>query len=251
MLVDEMSMLTCAMLRDIDRRLRKVFERPSEPFGGLGVILMGDFVQMPPVGGGDLYVKCTKSSAAASLQAIEGYNLFRKFTIVELTTQHRATDALHMRGIASFREWTLDGLRAREDFLSSLQFLRREDLERDPLWATALIVSTDRKCVHLVNDFMVRRYAVAHHKPLIRWRLPLPSEFASRLPPDTEEKLYASVRDLWAYAVEGSPITLTHNIRPERGLSNGTEGTLHSLVLNEMEPLQTAHAIAMPHQGML
>ena len=42
------------------------------------------------------------------MQAIEGYNLFQKFTIVELTTQHRATDALHMRGIASFRDWTLE-----------------------------------------------------------------------------------------------------------------------------------------------
>ena len=53
-IIDEASMVRCEMLRDIDRRLRQVFARKRDPFGGVAVVLMGDFVQLPPVGGGDL-----------------------------------------------------------------------------------------------------------------------------------------------------------------------------------------------------
>ena len=243
LVIDEMSMLTCKMLNDIDKRMRHVCQNTSAPFGGMCVLLMGDFVQIPPVGGGDLYVKTPNTNSSAQLDALQGYNTFRTFTIVNLVTQHRARDHEHMLGIAAFRDWTLEGLLEREKFLHNLQHLSPIDVQTDPAWHTALIVSTDRKTVHQVNEAKLRMYAISLNKPIFRWKLPFNVDFTARLTPDLEQRLYTTVKDLWAYAVEGAPITLTYNIRPERGLSNGTQGNIHSLVLSAQDAVDTTHNV--------
>ena len=69
------------------------------------------------------------------------------------------------------------------------------------------------------------------------------ADFAARLPADVADKMYACVIDLWGHVVQGCPITLTYNIRPERGLSNGTRATVHSVVLSEHEPETTAQLL--------
>jgi hypothetical protein len=49
LLIDEVSMANGITLSHIDSRLRQIFDNDS-PFGGLAIILMGDFFQLPPVG---------------------------------------------------------------------------------------------------------------------------------------------------------------------------------------------------------
>ena len=46
--IDEVSMLGCAKLVELDRILQKL-KNNSLPFGGIDVILVGDFAQLPPV----------------------------------------------------------------------------------------------------------------------------------------------------------------------------------------------------------
>ena len=46
--VDEVSMLGCAKLLELDAMLQKV-KKTSAPFGGVDIILSGDFAQLPPV----------------------------------------------------------------------------------------------------------------------------------------------------------------------------------------------------------
>jgi hypothetical protein len=48
LVIDEVSMVRCDLLDVMDRSLRLARERP-EPFGGAQVILVGDFLQLPPV----------------------------------------------------------------------------------------------------------------------------------------------------------------------------------------------------------
>jgi len=48
LVVDEVSMVRCDLLDVMDRCLRLARERP-EPFGGVQMILVGDFLQLPPV----------------------------------------------------------------------------------------------------------------------------------------------------------------------------------------------------------
>ena len=104
LVIDEMSMLTGKMLRDIDHRMQSVRENTTVPFGGMCVMLMGDFVQIPPIGGGDLCMEPKTTHTAWGLDGLEGHKLFKKFTLINLTGQLRAKDAQHMRAVAAFRK---------------------------------------------------------------------------------------------------------------------------------------------------
>lgn len=54
--IDEKSMISTIMLYQIDARLREAFpENQKQPFGGISVVLMGDFAQLVPVTGKPLY----------------------------------------------------------------------------------------------------------------------------------------------------------------------------------------------------
>jgi hypothetical protein len=76
LVIDEKSMLGLKTLAWIDQRLREVFpENRDEFFGGLGVILIGDFFQLPPVLNKPLY------STGEDLKDIEmvGRNAYLSF----------------------------------------------------------------------------------------------------------------------------------------------------------------------------
>jgi ATP-dependent exoDNAse (exonuclease V) alpha subunit len=51
LIIDEVSMLSSHTFETVDRLLR-VFKNKDEPFGGMQVVLSGDFFQLPPVGEG-------------------------------------------------------------------------------------------------------------------------------------------------------------------------------------------------------
>ena len=51
LVIDEVSMLSPELMVAADRLLRAARNRPNLPFGGVQVVLVGDFFQLPPVGG--------------------------------------------------------------------------------------------------------------------------------------------------------------------------------------------------------
>ena len=56
LMIDEKSMVDLKMFSLIDDRLRVIFPATSHrPFGGINVLICGDFYQLPPVGGKPLY----------------------------------------------------------------------------------------------------------------------------------------------------------------------------------------------------
>lgn len=55
LIIDEYSMVGFRLLAQIDKRLRQATGRISEPFGGVSIILVGDILQLPPVGDKPLY----------------------------------------------------------------------------------------------------------------------------------------------------------------------------------------------------
>src|SRR5438876_1958206 len=61
--IDEMSMVGLRMLHLIDQRLRQAFpQHRDQPFGGLTVVMFGDFAQLPPVGDPALYHQPTENN---------------------------------------------------------------------------------------------------------------------------------------------------------------------------------------------
>ena len=56
LIIDEKSMIGLPELYQIDARLKQIFPNCSEePFGGMNILLCGDFYQLPPVGASLLY----------------------------------------------------------------------------------------------------------------------------------------------------------------------------------------------------
>jgi hypothetical protein len=75
LIVDEKSMIDIKTLSLIDDRLRAILPASShQPFGGVNVLLCGDFFQLPPVGGKPLY-----SLRHLHVDAIKGHHLYQAF----------------------------------------------------------------------------------------------------------------------------------------------------------------------------
>ena len=55
LIVDEVSMLGRNMMARVDKGLRQATTHLDTPFGGISVILIGDFAQLPPVGDRPLF----------------------------------------------------------------------------------------------------------------------------------------------------------------------------------------------------
>ena len=86
LIVDEVSMLGCHKLLEIDSLLQKVRKVPA-PFGGLDVIFVGDFAQLKPVKQlsiMDAMVNTTLACTQSSEFAIKTTALMRQFRKFEL-----------------------------------------------------------------------------------------------------------------------------------------------------------------------
>lgn len=77
LIIDEMSMMGHRMMAMVDKRLRQATGMLHTPLGGMSVILIGDFAQLPPVGDKPLY--CEEPRGAL---AIHGYNTYKLFSFV-------------------------------------------------------------------------------------------------------------------------------------------------------------------------
>lgn len=114
LIVDEISMLRADMLDAMDRQLQAA-RRSPKPFGGVQVLLVGDFHQLPPVVRGDegrlLAEAGYESPFAFSAQALRQ----NPVDIFELTTVRRQTDPEFIALLGAVRdgsrlEATLDAL---------------------------------------------------------------------------------------------------------------------------------------------
>ncbi|XP_066925712.1 uncharacterized protein [Clytia hemisphaerica] len=85
-MIDEISMVSSRLFRNIDERLRKIFE-VDKPFAGKSVLLCGDLYQLPPVFKDFIY-----KPDCSTVHGIIGFELWRKFQIAELTEIMRQRD---------------------------------------------------------------------------------------------------------------------------------------------------------------
>lgn len=107
LIIDEISMLDAATLESVDRVLRTLRRRPlreEEPFGGLQIVFVGDFFQLPPVSparreGG----KKEEPKFAFESNAWKAANP----VICYLNEQHRQEDGEFLELLGAFRRGAL------------------------------------------------------------------------------------------------------------------------------------------------
>lgn len=82
LLIDEVSMIGCLLLRQIHDALVDA-TGCTEPFGGISIIFAGDFAQLPPVGQAKLFSRAKSSNEAI----VFGQLLWRSVTTVVMLTE--------------------------------------------------------------------------------------------------------------------------------------------------------------------
>jgi len=101
-IIDEMSMVRADVLDAIDHSLR-INRGNEEPFGGVKILLIGDFLQLPPVVTSEeeeILAHCGyQTPHLASANALQGLNV--KF--LELATVHRQDDLRFIRMLGDLR----------------------------------------------------------------------------------------------------------------------------------------------------
>ena len=85
-IIDEMSLIDKSLLCDINNSLQRVREN-NEPFGGLSVVLAGDFYQLPPVASTPLYT-VPRTSVRHAQREMAGLALYHMFDTVVILTDN-------------------------------------------------------------------------------------------------------------------------------------------------------------------
>ena len=99
LVIDEVSMMDCSKFNELDDMLKKA-KNCDLPFGGLDLLLVGDFAQLPAVKQTSLHdalVQSTQNYIAPDEQVMAAASLFAKFRKFELTTLHRGEDSMKLK----------------------------------------------------------------------------------------------------------------------------------------------------------
>ncbi|MFY7871366.1 MAG: AAA family ATPase, partial [Limnohabitans sp.] len=244
LVVDEVSMLSPDMLSAIDKRLRAALDR-DRPFGGVGILLCGDYLQIPPVGATTLPAVMTSTNPRS--EHVSARALFADFVTYHLHTQHRfSADPAWGADMSALRAMVRNPVSPA--LLSSLQVLTAETFREDPVFADPaqtriLVLNNYMRC--RINLERAKDFATATGRVVLGWRRPFTKAVRTALrepgpraaagsgsrpqPRDMESTLSGLCDDTASYFVAGAPCMVLDNVGTARGIANGTTGTYHSL----------------------
>ena len=154
----------------------------EEDFGGLSVVLMGDFFQMQVIGDKPMYKTAMTQASGRFLDPRgdvgmpreRGTTMFRCFRLWEMLINERAyLDQAHADMLARMRG-VGDGGGGRLSLadLQSLRLLSAGDVRTDPTWALAPVMTTANFERPPLADDMTRAYATVHKVPRLVWHWP-------------------------------------------------------------------------------
>lgn len=227
--IDEISMVSASLLVSIDVRLRDWFNG-ALAFGGLSVVLMGDFFQLPAIQGSLLNV------APASPAGL----LFGLFQLLEFSDQCRAADdPEHAARLDYFRNPSRSRYPVEaSQILHYLPLLSHADVDEDPGWCDAPVVVCENIARHFVNKSQAIRDATRTSQPVLTWRNVLDPrtqslcDRASKIHNISVSQLLEKYPETSSYFVAGARVMLRDNLMTEKRISNGTTCVLHSITFD-------------------
>ena len=260
-IVDEISTVKPYVLAYLNARLMELYPESGKPFGGRAIVILGDFDQLPPVGGSSLagaamkyeeeqFKKVTRSSTygtndKAMRDFLEGNSvdtvidiasagilLFERVRYIKLTAQHRSKDPQHT---AFLNDISSSG-RISTQRLKNYKVLSEGDMTFDGEFSFATMVVTGNAERHELNAIQAKRWAARHNTKIVRWFRKRQDEKWKGKPTRAENVLMAMEEDcFYELFVPGAAGYLTENINTDIGLANGVEVKYHSLSFETSE----------------
>ena len=220
-------------------------------FGGMSIILLGDFHQFPPVARSirdALYYPSDPQTSNITSQI--GRAIFEEFRmVVELTEQKRVVDPVWHNFLQHLRQGKVE-----EDDLKMLRSLtteecirRHEDLSKD-CWRNAVLVTPRHAVRTQWNDRCIRQMCKDNHRPILVSKaqdtcagqtLTIKDQCILEAHRSKSRKgSHRDVKDL-PHEIElaiGMKIMVTNNVETEIDLTNGARGEIVDIILHPDEP---------------
>jgi energy-coupling factor transporter ATP-binding protein EcfA2 len=249
--VDEVSMLKSEYLLLLHKRLASMYD-PNKPFGGISVILLGDFLQLPTVAGTPLYKTMYGNVKPGDAQVRA---LFQQFRVIEMQQQLRAGQCeIQQRRLLSFRalpssypkfgsRWSKADMEKfqpiTEDVLDGVMTeLKREEVEQDDHWTTSATCLTTTNLDRIViNNIVARIFGAKMGQAVVRWKRQFRKKFDVGVKEAMDNLLYLEDKypELFGYFVYGAPAQILDNGNGNvsYGVANGTSCKMVALAWDD------------------
>lgn len=255
LVVDEVSMMTSLYMIHSSERLDFVArdtenEEPSEfGFGDYDVILAGDWNQIPALGEAiprNVFTYMVKPDEMKYLDQKlikKSVELFMTFRQIELTENERAREDMpHKQRIEQLIDYRNEEP-ITDEMLNYFDGIRltQDDVARNEAWVTESVCITAANIERLeINKMQGKLFAKIKKEVMIVWPLDhviTVNEGQSF----TDQDDYLDFREqnpiMNGFFIRGAPCVLNENLKPEKELSNGTQGYMNALVFDKNEPL--------------
>ncbi|KAF5314576.1 hypothetical protein D9611_007202 [Ephemerocybe angulata] len=174
--LDEISMVSCQDLFLIDGRLKDITRMDDSPFGGINMIVAGDFAQLPPAKGHSLY-----SGEVSRTQMTRQVQSDQENTLGMLTWHHFVTVVIlrqNMRQTATSEDdqrfrTALEHMRFKDCTYEDVEFLRSRIPSFNPgltlsddKWKNVSVITAWNTHKDQINEMNARRFALEHNEEL-------------------------------------------------------------------------------------
>jgi hypothetical protein len=258
-LIDEVSMLTPSLLKDISDRLNEIYEIIETDdiilFGGKHIILVGDFQQIPPIGEclytGVLryFTVLCEQEIKMKYHQVQASELYAKFKIIFLTDFQRAseTDFIFRGILTKIRDLNCKYPIKDSNILDALYKRILTNDEANDSFSNAKLGVTSNPERYALNTKLIQDKAIQINSVVLKWENELINF------PDKAKELEVYLREqndgeLHGFFLKDTPVFITDNLCPALLVANGTSGTLHSIIYydddirnNMIENINTAN----------
>jgi hypothetical protein len=249
LIIDEVSMLSRSFFAKLSRIVSTAMESEDESvFGGLNVILVGDFHQFPPVvarQSAPLY--CPVDPWHDSEDDILGRKIFEQFTtVVQLKEQVRVQDPVWHDVLQHIRYGN-----CRQEHIDVLKKLvidhpdcPRTDFNSSP-WKDARLVTPRHAVRTQWNSAAIRKYCAQASRRLYVFAA---EDTVGGRPVTNDEKIAIMTKGKGSRShmergglmkemelAVGAPVMVTLNILTDLDVANGVRGEVEAIVLDERE----------------